>query len=1411
MIEANCPACGTVNRVAEADVPAGASSVTCATCKARVPLPASAKKAAAIPGIPKMPGTIPAIPKPIAPAVKPPLPKMATPPVGTRAVAPPPTPVGPPAVTLGPPGATNSPAAAAKNEIIDLSDLPAPRRASPLAGAAPTPDAKPAPRSGLSAALADLPAPKSKPAPAGPLDLDDLIPQADLPAPKAARAADPLGSKSRNDDADLPAPKARPSVGSKPPANALMDIELDLPAPKSGGASKGGALELDDLVDLPAPARGGAAPKGGALELDDLVDLPAPARGVTDLPTPARSGQVPKSTGAPRDITDLPAPKHAGGGSTDLPAPIGFFDDLPQPARKQPANAPGEIAPKGFFDDLPQPARSGQVAKSGNTPAPGPAEIELGDIAPKGFFDDLPQPTKANRPDQPSPPAPKGFFDDLPQSAGPTPRKKAPSMGIDLGADLGSDLGSEDEPIEAMDLADEAPALELDIGPEPVRQKQPSLAPANAAGGASFDDLDLSAPSSVPGARITGTAKALDEENAKAGIRFDQNKKSSPPSTPERASLPSLGKPALADDGLELAEPRSGDKLGGSQKLGAKVERKSQPQKPIRKPINKKLVGAIVLGLAVVGGGGFVMFKRHAAQQERTESINESLDGARKALASDNPNRWDVAARNAQKVLDIDPKNAAAAGIAAEAAFAGSLADGKNIATRFNRGRKIVTEALGAGSTGPELERAQALSALTSNPATSVTKLQGLLKRGADPSLSLYLGWAQERAGNTQDAIKAYDGAVNAPSTKILALLGRAHAKLAIADMEGARNDYSAVLATESDKNNIPAMVGLAAAQPAAQSQQQESDLLGIIQRKDFGGADPRAQVQAWTLAGDDARKSGRLDAARERYRNGLALDANDVGALTSAAEVELADGKLLAAQDLIDKALVQSKTDPGALLAKAKLALAQKKYDDAAAILDDLEGRKPALPTIMLVRIGTTRGKMLESREQYDAAIDAYVAASKLAGALDLAPTMAAISRLTKMAADATGDKQTALKQRADELLQELATTAEKDPSLAFTLGVAYLQTNDPSKAEPWLRRVVEARPSDPDAIYQLGKTLRLLGKTDESIELLKKAFSVAPDRIEIGVELAQTYEALKRDDDAGKLYDELLAKPGATLELHAHAGMFYLRTGHPDKAGAQGKEIIAVEKDNANGHYLIGEGALAANSLAEAKREFTLASQLERTAKSLDALARANEALSQPPKDSHTYDVAAQDAALSNYKAALELDPTIFSSQLGKGRIYVIKGAMGDGVPPLLAADNLRKGDPEVAYYLGKAYAKLGQKKVALAWMQSSARSGQKANTAYELGELYTDQEIDDARAAISAYTSAIALADAASKKGDVEPLWLPDALFKLGDLSNSHGDKGVAKSMFERYTTYPLDTGYVTKARFTEAQRHLQTDLK
>src|SRR5882757_2766975 len=161
MIEATCAACGTLNRVPEANEPVGAKFITCADCKARVAI-----------------SPVAAAPSPSAPSVN-------------RPSGGPPTGKLPPAIpSLAGKSTITVPPPAQPTHVIDLADLPAPKPNSAL-GPAPSPAAR---RSALDP---ELPAPKPRISSAPTLDLDEL------PSP-------PSPSRAVTNDGviiDLPAPK----------------------------------------------------------------------------------------------------------------------------------------------------------------------------------------------------------------------------------------------------------------------------------------------------------------------------------------------------------------------------------------------------------------------------------------------------------------------------------------------------------------------------------------------------------------------------------------------------------------------------------------------------------------------------------------------------------------------------------------------------------------------------------------------------------------------------------------------------------------------------------------------------------------------------------------------------------------------------------------------------------------------------------------------------------------------------------------------------------------------------------------------------------------------------------------------------------------------------------------------------
>ena len=1223
MIEAPCAACGTLNRIAEADVPSGARFVACASCKARVALPS--KTVFGTSPIPKVPA----------------IPSKTPPPVPAR-----------------------------RDQAIDLADLPAPKRPSPLAGLE---GSGPVPKSPLAFDSTDLPAPKPRQAPAPPpppaatssasLELDDLLPL-DLPAPaaKSPRGVEDLPAprtKPTGAPIDLPAPRARPTPPAMPTARPI-----DLPAPRP---------RADTPLDLPVPKP--SAP-----------DLPAPKGFFDDLPQPAKA-----SSQARADKPDLPAPK-------------GFFEDLPQPARTDKPDLP---APKGFFDDLPQPAKAGKP----------------GLPAPKGFFDDLPQPAKASSQEKTDLPAPKGFFDDLPQPVA------SRAVFDDLAAHPHQPIADTPQSDISLDLAPSGSAGNLELGD---------------AGGDSYRDLDLQEPS------------------AKPGIRFQKPSAASQTSQP----LPRPLSPAVAAITQTAAELQ----LEGEASRAAPIATpKPQPRPrdraaqvaPSRR--GRKVALVALLALVVLGAGGFYAYRRYTAAQARKQRDAEQLGLARAALTARGVTHWQAAAAAAAQVIEDDPKNGEALAIEAEAKLAGAIDNGLNGPAQIAGGRKRITDAIEAGYSGPALARAQALSAITQHqPDAAIAKLQPMIagtpKNGF---LLLYLGWAELAKGDAAAAVKAFDGAVAAgPNVKLPALYGHGRAKLMLADIAGARADFTAVL--ETAKDYIPAMVELAATLPPAQAAQRENDLLAILARPDIKTADPRAVVAAWTLAGDVARQAGRLDVARERYHKALAITPTDLEALTGLASVEMRDGKLEIAQDLIAKATAQQADSPEVKLAAAELAIKQGSLSDADGVLHELAARNPPLPPLLHAQLELTRGHLLEAQGADDDAVAAYEQGATDAGDLDLAPTMSAVEKLGALAQKADDPaRAAAYRERASKLLSALDDRAQADPALGLTLGVAYLQAGDAAKAEQTLRRVVEVRDKDIDARIALAKALTTQGLTSEALTQLTAAHAIDKTRADVALELAVTYEAAGRDDDAQAAYTALLAAKDVSTAARARAGRYFARHGDIKSATAQADTILAAEPDNPAGHFLKGIGELADQKLEEARKDLAAAVDSDPDPQYLDAQGHAAE--QSATEDSKYYDLAKR-----AYERATQADPKLFDAFFGLGRVQLATKDFDKAVAPLEAANRLQPSNGEVMFDLGTAARALGQTKAALPWFAAATKATpDRAEAWWELAQIYQDPLINEAKKAADTMSRATRLGAEVEKKTGKRLDWLTEAYYQLGNL--------------------------------------------
>jgi tetratricopeptide (TPR) repeat protein len=366
------------------------------------------------------------------------------------------------------------------------------------------------------------------------------------------------------------------------------------------------------------------------------------------------------------------------------------------------------------------------------------------------------------------------------------------------------------------------------------------------------------------------------------------------------------------------------------------------------------------------------------------------------------------------------------------------------------------------------------------------------------------------------------------------------------------------------------------------------------------------------------------------------------------------------------------------------------------------------------------------------------------------------------------------------------------------MTLGVAYLQQGNAAKAEPWLRRVVEARPNDAEARFQLGRARLSTGHPEDALEALNAALTLDASRDDIGAELARTYEALGRDPDAAAMYGKLLATKEPSLELRARAGRFYARTGTIDKAGEQGAKIVEADPHSAAGLYLKGEGLLAAGKAAEARQMFQRALEVDRDPQYLDALGRAAERLAQGG------DRELQDLALRSYQAAAEAAPAMFNPLAGQGRLYVARHEAAKAVRPLLEAGRIEPRNADVQFLLGAAYQELQQNGEALRALEASTKLGPRAEAFWRLAQIYRDA--NQGGPAAAAVAGATRMAAESERRGKPVP-WLTEALYLQGRVNLDLRNDAVAREAWLEYVA----RNPPASAQLTEVKRLLGTTLR
>ncbi|MBK9072169.1 MAG: tetratricopeptide repeat protein [Myxococcales bacterium] len=1258
----------------------------------------------------------------------------------------------------------------------DVLDLPAPRRASPLAGA-PTGAGQPLPSLGLELdALQELPTVNEAPASnktafgiaTGPAPRD----MGDLPAPKTAKT----GLSALAGLGDLPAPKG-PAAASGPFG--------DLPAPK-GPVGSGGPFG-----DLPAPK--GPVGSGGP-----FGDLPAPKGPVGgafgDLPAP--KGPVGGAFG------NLPTPKGpvGGGGIADLPAPkgpAGAFADLPAP--KAPAAAPPLNLGHAALDmlDLPSPA-----APAANSLTP---KLEQGLTAkPSDLFADLPLPSPAAPPKVASG-ASLDLLGDLPKPIS----THAPSSGGGKALDL-DDLDLEQPSTPAATAGGKAEPL----APPPIAKPAAGAAVPNLDLG-DFGGLDLpssSASSSSQPSQRAAAAQSVSDAMASnaaaaasgasgASVTEGRNKTEVDFGTSTDDLDLSLGsdKQAAPAFGMPSSSTKSSAPAANPDGPATKIDISSKKSKgELTKRAKLIAVGVGVAVLLVISGGIYGYLKWSAAKELETKIANLLVD-ARTELSRGNTGHWDKAVTIANEVLALQPNNSDALGIAAQGLLAGYLDEGVDGARRLGQVKNLIAK-MGTAK-GNDVEMAQALKLLALDTGQGERALQRLeTVVAADPGnkqVALYQGWAYLSARKWKAAQVAFERSLAAaPERQIPELIGRAEAKAMLGDREGARADYAKVL--EKDKDHIGAQVGLAAAMPPSDYARRESDLVALLARPDIEKADARAVLKAWGLAADEALRAGRLEVAADRYRKALAISGDDFAATLGLAKLALRQDRVDEAERQVLRALDRDKADIAARMLHVEVLIAKGNPNEARGVMDNLIADANATTNASIKsRVLVLRGEMLEAEGgKPDDVIALYQEAVATAETGDYGPPVAAANGLGRLAAKADAEKQPELakqyRAKAEEFLTAISSLANNDPATALTLGVAYTTTGAPARGEEWLRKALASRPGDIETNFQLAVALSRQGKRQEAINVFAKTFAMDGSRLDVGLQYALELEAAARDGEAGDLYAKLVSSRDVTLDIRARAGRFWARQGDIDKAKEQGDQILEVAPEYPAGLFLKAEGLLKAGKLDEARRFFTRASDEDGEAQYFDGLGRACEALGADG------DLRYKDEAIRAYGKASEIDPKMFNSLSGLGRLHLERVAFEKALVAYTAAETLLPSDPGVLFGKGAALQGLRRYQDALAALTKAVAITPTADAYYKIAQV--NRDLERTAASASALSSATRMGIEQETKTGKKVEWLSEAMWMSGFLENQLGNDASACRAWKLF----IARNPTEKARVTEATR-------
>ena len=254
--------------------------------------------------------------------------------------------------------------------------------------------------------------------------------------------------------------------------------------------------------------------------------------------------------------------------------------------------------------------------------------------------------------------------------------------------------------------------------------------------------------------------------------------------------------------------------------------------------------------------------------------------------------------------------------------------------------------------------------------------------------------------------------------------------------------------------------------------------------------------------------RSNRLDLAREKYLEYIALEPDDQDALVDLARVEIDFGQLDSARDTLDRVLDRQLQFERTLL-EAEFATASDRLDDGISLLEQVPIESPA----QRIRIHIAKQNLYSIAEQWDNAISILnEAIEEFPNNTQLLLTRSFVAAEMGLVDVAEGDLTIVLAQDPDN--------ANALNALGYTLTDL---TERHDEALQLIERALAIRPHDPYILDSMGWVQYKLGNTEAALEFLERAHALRLDPV-IAAHLGEIYWQTGERERARKIWERAI-----------------------------------------------------------------------------------------------------------------------------------------------------------------------------------------------------------------------------------------------------------------------------------------------